>query len=648
MPRPPRSRPLRFAILACAIFMTISLVCRLLLLVAARHHLTPGLGIPAALLAGTGFDLAASIFAALPWLVLTSLLPTRLVTHRAGRMILTTLLGLFLAVLIFIAAAEWFFWDEFSARFNFIAVDYLIWTQEVLGNISESYPLTAILSGIGLLASAATWLLVRRGALAWAAAGTARWRDRATALGVALVVPAVVYATVSESLIPSGINPYLAELAKNGPWSFCAAFRQMELPYTQWYLTLPEPQMLGAAKQLLASRTAVPNTNGTDLSRTVQADGPERRWNVITICMESMSGEYMAYLGSQRHLTPNLDRLAGESIFFPNLYATGTRTVRGMEALTLNLPPTPGQAIIYRPQGTGLTTTFTPFLDRGYDCAFFYGGDGRFDFMNRYFSSNGCRIMDANAWAPGDITFKTSWGACDEDLFRKTLKEADAAHAANQPFHFFCMTTSNHRPYDFPAGRINAKPHKRTSAVQYADWALGDFINQARQKPWFSNTLLVIVSDHCASSAGKNELDVTKYRIPALLYNPELVGKGSVDRLCSQIDVMPTVFGLLHWNYNTLSYGHDQLAAGANDLPARAFVSNYQKIALLRDDRIAILKPNRIAGAYACDPATGELGPLDPAATADLVHDTITYYQSAAWLFTTGRLKHNPPPRPTR
>jgi phosphoglycerol transferase MdoB-like AlkP superfamily enzyme len=94
--------------------------------------------------------------------------------------------------------------------------------------------------------------------------------------------------------------------------------------------------------------------------------------------------------------------------------------------------------------------------------------------MNRYFSTSGCRVMDVGAWDKSDITFKTSWGACDEDLFNKTISEADKDFAAGKPFHYFCMTTSNHRPFDFPAGRIDLPSHNKRAAVKYQIGRLGN------------------------------------------------------------------------------------------------------------------------------------------------------------------------------
>jgi phosphoglycerol transferase MdoB-like AlkP superfamily enzyme len=636
-----RSAPARLALVAFTLFISLSLLSRLLLLVAARSEITWDASLPGVFVTGVWYDFASAVFAALPWLLLGVVAPVRFLGSRVGRISVACLMGAFIAILIFITTAEWFFWDEFGARFNFIAVDYLIWTQEVWGNISESYPMIPILAGIAALAAILVWMMGRRGLLAWATNGVTTWKDRCAWTLAGLAIPALAVVFVNQSSLPSFANQYHGELAKNGCWSFMAAFKQMELDYEKWYVKLPVEQALGEAKQLLTTASEPATSNAVDdLRRSVGGRGAEHHRNVMLICMESMSGEYMTYLGNKDRLTPNLDRLAKDSVFFENLYATGTRTVRGMEALTLGLPPTPGQSIIYRPEGTDLLTTFTPFLDRGYDCAFFYGGDGRFDFMNRYFSSSGCRILDVGAWNKSDVTFKTSWGACDEDLFHKAIQQADADHAAGKPFHFFCMTTSNHRPYDFPEGRIDLPSHSgRKAAVKYADWAIGNLIEEARKRPWFDNTLFVICADHCASSAGKTELDVTKFRIPAMIYNPSLVTPKNVTALSSQIDVMPTVFGLMNWNLDTLGYGHDLLAASARDLPGRAFVSNYQKIALLRDGEIAILKPNRKQSSYACNRVTGGCTPLAAGESVGIVHDAAVFYQSASWLFNSGRLK---------
>ena len=637
-----RSSPARLGFIAFSLFFAVSFVSRLLLLIAARHGIDWNLSLAGAFATGIGFDTASAVFAAVPWLLIGAAAPARFLKSRIGRWTVAGLMTFFAALLIFITTAEWVFWDEFGARFNFIAVDYLIWTQEVLGNIAESYPMVPIIGGIIVAAATMAWGMARAGLFAWAADGNTRWGHRIAWPTAGLTAAALATSGVSQQSMPAFANNYHGELAKNGCWSFFAAFRSMEIDYHKWYAVLPQDQALRDAKQLLATADAPASSPvQDDLCRSISGRIPERRWNVILVCMESMSGEFMGYLGKNSGLTPNLDRIAKESIFFENLYATGTRTVRGMEALTLNLPPTPGQAIIYRPEGTNLTTTFSPFLDRGYDCAFLYGGDGRFDFMNRYFSTAGCRIVDANAWKKEDVTFKTAWGACDEDLFNKTIEQADADHAAGKPFHFFCMTTSNHRPFEFPAGRIDMPARgKRKPAVKYADWAIGKLIDQASKRPWFNDTLFVIVADHCASSAGKTELDVTKYRIPGMIYNPTLVEPKAITTLASQIDVMPTMFGLLGWNHETLGYGHDLLASSAAGHPGRAFVSNYQKLSLLTRDGIAILGPNRKSAAHACDLETGDLSQSCPAA-GSLIHDATVFYQSASWLFKSGRLRND-------
>ena len=639
-----KSIPFRFAGIAFGLFLAFSFLSRIALTITSFREIGFGPALFGAFGNGLLFDLAAGVFAAAPWLLLGMLIPDRLYAKPWAKWLLAALATFYAGILVFITTAEWFFWDEFGARFNFIAVDYLIWTTEVWGNISESYPMGVIIPAIVLLAALVVWSLGKGGAFSFQP--RTALRHRAIALAVLLIVPFLTFKGVSQSAIHTFTNQYDTEIAKNGCWSFFAAFKQMELDYNRWYIALPEKEALSAAKKLLVTENeTAASSSPADLTRTIAPAGGEKDWNVVLICIESMSADFMSYVGSDvGHLTPCLDRLRDDSVFFENLYATGTRTVRGMEALTLNLPPTPGQAIIYRPEGTNLKTTFGPFLDRGYDCGFFYGGDGRFDYMNRYFSTAGCRIVDANAWEEKDTTFKTSWGACDEDLFNKAIAEADKDHAKGKPFNFFCMTTSNHRPYDFPAGRIDLTPaDRRAGAVKYCDWAIGNFIGNASKKPWFEKTIFVIVADHCASSAGKADIDVTKYRIPGMVYNPALVGKKKITRLSSQIDVMPTVFGLMGWKHDTLGYGFDQLSPSAASLPERSFVSNYQKIAMITPETMTILKPNSKHSSYNLYLPTGELTPMEPEKekNSTFLHDTTAYYQSASWLFGSGKLKRD-------
>ncbi len=625
------------------IFLLISLFARVTLFFQSISSVDWNMSLLGAFFCGILSDLAASIFACLPWILLIMLTPARLWRSRAGTWVYSICLLLFIMALVFTSASEWVFWDEFGVRFNFIAVDYLVFTTEVVENIVQSYPIGLILLGVGVLSSGFVFLLYRMGIVRWVLSADHRWLPKISACLTAIAIMVSLTLAYSQSYLPRFSNTYHGELAKNGCWSFFAAYHNMEIDYDQWYRTMPiDEAKARIAKNISSSQAIFPTGDDERFERVIQGQQPERRWNVIVVCMESMSAQFMDYAGNTKQLTPRLDQLARNSIFFSNLMATGTRTVRGMEALTLNLPPTPGQAIFYRPQGVNLKTTFTPFLERGYDCAFVYGGHGQFDYMNRYFSTSGCRIVDLSEWKKEDVTMKTAWGACDEDLFHKTISEADRAFAEGRGFHYFCMTTSNHRPYDFPDGRIQKKNRSpREAAVQYADWAVGDLIDRASTKPWFKDTLFVICADHCASSAGKAELDVTKYHIPAMIYNPQHVPAKKINRLCSQIDVMPTVFSLLGWNHQTVGFGEDQLNPEVMQKSGRAYISNYQKIAMLRDDKLAILKPGRECSLYQCDLTGGQLKPLTVNDSDELLNDAVASYQTAAWLFKTGKLKRD-------
>ena len=625
--------------------LLIATASRCALLWQARGEVTWAAEVAVSLGWGIVFDCLCAVLVAAPWAMVGWLLPSvRFPLLR--RWFLRVVAFGYCAFLMFVLVAEWYFWDEFQARFNFIAVDYLIWTQEVWGNITQSYPMPAILGGLVAAGAAAVWGMERLKILGWVASGNDRLGCRALASLCFLLLAGAVGGVARQEWLPAFANQFNREVAKNGLFALGAAFWEMEIDFERFYCTLPQDEAVQRTRRLIEPSPGVAKPGGPDdLRRSVVCPGPEKRWNVILVCMESMSLEFMQSGGSKRGLTPELDRLAIEGVSFSNMLATGTRTVRGMEALTLSLPPTPGQAILYRPGSVGLMTIGSLFGERGYDCAFIYGGDGRFDYMNRYFGSGGYRVVDKPHWSKSDVTFETSWGACDEDLFRKVIAEADAADSGGRPFHHFVMTTSNHRPFQFPDAHVRLKSDTgRKAAVAYSDYAVGQFVAAARKRPWFDRTIFVFCADHCASSAGKSELNIEGYHIPCVIWNPSLVPARRYDALCSQIDVAPTVFGLMDWSFSWNYFGQDLLdEALADGQPdgqpdgGRAYISNYQKIAMMDARGMSILKPGRQHTEYAIEQATERLVPLG--GQAELFADTVAAYQSASRLFRSGRLK---------
>ena len=615
--------------LVSLIFMLVSTVTRLLLCV-----MTPsgaGLTFPylvKIIATGVIFDLATLSYALLPLALYLLMVPRRFTTQPWHHWMVRTFFTLFVAVLVFNGCAEYFFFDEFSTRFNFIAVDYLIYTNEVVGNIRESYPLVPIFAGIAIVAFGSTWLLRRP--LDQAASITFQGTYRRTAAFL-LLPPLISLVFINVSQSATSTNNFVNELSGNGIYNLVASFRNNELSFTRFYRTLPEKQALGRLRTLVAEENnSFIDPASERFTRRIRGAGREKRLNLIVVVEESLSSQYLGIFGNKNNLTPNLDRLAEQSLLFTNLYATGTRTIRGLEALTLSVPPLPGTSIVKRPDNGGFRSWGEIMKNKGYDNKYIYAGYGYFDNMNAFFAGNGFSIVDRASFAKDEITFANIWGVCDKDLFRKAIREGDSSHAAGKPFFSVVMTTSNHRPYTYPEGKIDI-PSKtgRKGGVKYADYAIGRLIAEAGTKPWFKDTIFVLVADHCASSAGKTDIPVKKYEIPMLVYAPNHVKPGRMDLLMSQIDVAPTILGLMNMNYDSDFLGLDVLKQSEH-IP-RAFISTYQKLGYLTENQLLVLGPSQYAARYQIDRLSGETKPL-PMET-HFLEDMLAYYQGADYLY---------------
>ena len=619
-------------------FLGLSLLTRLVLLTKAAADVTWSPGLLASFAWGLLYDLGAACWAGLPLLVGLTLLPASWLKYRWQQGCVHAVGFLITYALLFGTVAEWTFWDEFGVRFNFIAVDYLVYTTEVIGNIRESYNLPLIFGGLLAAAAVIHWLFARTGLpgrwLASPAPESLRARFAAGAGWLAVML--AVGLALNERQLPAFGNNFNRELAKNGLWSLFAAFKNNELDYEQFYLTRsPAESFKTLNDELIEDASLLLKADQFDTLRYVHNHGPELKPNVIQITVESLSADFLSIFNRASNLTPNLAEFAAQSLVFDNFYATGTRTDRGMEALTLSVPPTPGRSIVTRPRNENLFTLGSVFRAKGYDTAFIYGGFGYFDNMNYFFGNNGYRVIDRTGVPKEDITFANVWGVCDEDLFRWAMREADACAAAGKPFHHFVMTTSNHRPYTFPEGRIDlpSKVSGRAGAVKYTDYAIGKFLRDAATKPWFRNTVFVIVADHCASSAGRTELPVQNYHIPLIIYSPGgHIAPGHIKTLTSQMDYAPTLLGLLNWSYPSRFFGHD--VRKIDPAEAHVLLGNYQKLGHIENGDFVILKPQRASSSYSYDFQTGVMS----AKSTDVhyVNDAIAFYEAASYMYKHG------------
>jgi phosphoglycerol transferase MdoB-like AlkP superfamily enzyme len=263
------------------------------------------------------------------------------------------------------------------------------------------------------------------------------------------------------------------------------------------------------------------------------------------------------------------------------------------------------------------------FKQQGYERNLFYGGDGYFDNMNTFFGGNGFNIVDRGRGFlldynikttrkkidDDEVTFENAWGICDEDIYSKVIKEADLAYVEQKPFFDFVMTTSNHRPYNYPERRIDLKPSRlRENVIKYTDFAIGDFIEKAKKNPWFKNTVFVIMSDHCAFSAGRWALYVKNYHIPALIYNLPNTPNQKIDQLCSQTDMFPSLFSALNWDYNSNLFGTDVLSMKPED--ERAFIGNYRKLGFLKNNKLMVLSEQKQIDYYRYNKEDNSLNPI--------------------------------------
>ncbi|QIY83901.1 sulfatase-like hydrolase/transferase [Chryseobacterium sp. NEB161] len=595
------------------------------------------------------FDIEVGVFFVLPYSLYLLLFPQKYNNSLFNRAMTFFCFTVAVLILLFSFFAEVTFWQEFESRFNFIAVDYLVYTYEVINNINESYPLPLLITAMLIMTSLVFLFFYKRHYFTDNFKGSTPFLQRFF-IFFGLLFISVIYAFfIDNSLAENSENRYRNELSKSGIYSFFSAYKNNEINYEHFYKLIDNREAFNIVRTDLQESNSDYLSNDFSILRKIKGADSYEKPNVIMITLESFSADFMKTFGNNQNLTPTLDSLANQSILFTNMYATGTRTVRGMEALSLAVPPTPGNSIVRRKENDNVTTVGSIFSQKGYDTSFLYGGDGYFDNMNNYFGNNGYTIVDRkrNSFVGEDyqsprisiedkeVTFENAWGISDENLYDQVIKQADQKFAVGKPFYDFVMNTSNHRPYTYPEGKIDIPSGSgREGAVKYTDYAIGQFFKKIKNKPWYKNTIVIIVADHCASSAGKNDIDVAKYHIPAMIVNLNNKKPFRIEKMCSQIDLYPTLFSLLGWTYESNLYGKNVLSE--TYIP-RIFVSTYQKLGYMENNKLVILGPQQKTETYLYDKEKNKQNP--EMLSEQYVKKAIANYQSAYYLFKNDGLK---------
>ncbi len=330
--------------------------------------------------------------------------------------------------------------------------------------------------------------------------------------------------------------------------------------------------------------------------------------NIVIVVEESLGARFVGRLGGQP-LTPELDRLADDGIWFSNLYATGIRSARGLEAIVSGFPPSPARSVLKLGLAQGDFYTIAHSLKPlGYTSYFMYGGESHFDNMRGFLMNNGFdQTSDVNDF--DTYRFKGTWGVSDEDLFdraHRTLSEVDG------PFLALIFSSSFHSPFEFPDGRIELHEEPKQTehnAVKYADFALGGFVRALKAGDYWDDTIVLIVADHDERPHGMSLVPIDSYHIPGLILGKHIEPQ-EFSKIASQIDLLPTLLTLANVSGNAPFIGDDLLALpeGARGRAVMQFGNNH---ALMVGNDVVIHRPSRPPAQYLY--ANGKLteAPLD-------------------------------------
>ncbi len=504
--------------------------------------------------------------------------------------------------ILFMEVATPNFIETFDLRPNRLFIEYLVHPKEVFTMLINGHLMTVIISSLlAIVAIVVYWKLS-----GWATKNLSQinWKIRPL---IALLVAAIVFIGGRSSFAHRGINPAMVafssdplvnSLVLSSGYSVLYAVQQLkdEDKSSEQYGKMPVDEMLSIVKKARGRSEADYISQEIPTLTSNKASYQGKPKNIVIILEESLGAQFVGTLGG-KPLTPNFDRLAEEGWLLENLYATGTRSVRGIEAVTTGFTPTPARAVVKLTKSQNNFFSIAELLRRqGYETSFIYGGEKHFDNMASFFYGNGfTKIIDEKDYQ--NPKFKATWGVSDEDLFDKANETFTQLHKEGKPFFSLVFSSSNHDPFEFPDGKIELyeQPKQtRNNAAKYADHAIGHFFELAKKANYWRDTLFLVIADHDSRAAGDNLVPIRHFHIPALFIGEGIEPKRD-NRLVSQIDIPTTLLSLAGISGEYPMIGFD-LTQEVN--PNRAIMQYDATQAMMKGEDVVIMRPNTPIQGY--------------------------------------------------
>lgn len=300
--------------------------------------------------------------------------------------------------------------------------------------------------------------------------------------------------------------------------------------------------------------------------------------NIIIIVLESFNNKMIEPLGGMAGVTPNMNKLFKEAVYFNNIYCNGDRSDKGLVAIHSGFPAQPIASIIKFPRKTESLPFITKDLKKkNYHCSYYYGGDIDFAAMRSYMQNAGYDELISDENFPKS-TYGAKWGVHDEFIFKRLY---DDISKAKSPFFKAIFSLSSHEPFDVPFHskfKGTTEEQKFLNAAYYTDSCVGDFIQKLKKLPSWDSTLVVITADHGSAHPYNPEYySCIRFKIPLLMLGGAVAIKDSaVNRIGSQSDISITLLNQLKiMPEKQFPYSKDLLDDSSNSFAHYTFNSGF-------------------------------------------------------------------------